>query len=59
MKLDALRVNSRQTRKNENKALYLALGINMYGRKEALGFYFPGRCSNCIAEDKNSVMHSS
>lgn len=37
--LDALRVNSRQNGKNENKALYLALGINMDGKKEALGFY--------------------
>lgn len=37
--LDALRVNSRQNGKNENKALYLALGINMEGKKEALGFY--------------------
>ena len=37
--LDALRVNSRQNGKNENKALHLALGINMDGRKEALGFY--------------------
>ena len=37
--LDALRVNSRHNGKNENKALYLALGINMDGRKEALGFY--------------------
>jgi len=37
--LDALRVNSRQNGKNENKALYLALEINMDGRKEALGFY--------------------
>ena len=37
--LDALRVNSRQSGKNENKALYLALGINMDGKKEALGFY--------------------
>ena len=37
--LDALRVNSRQNGKNENKTLYLALGINMDGRKEALGFY--------------------
>ena len=37
--LDALRVNSRQSGKNENKALYLALGINMDGMKEALGFY--------------------
>ena len=37
--LDVLRVNSRQNGKNENKALYLALGINMDGRKEALGFY--------------------
>lgn len=37
--LDALRVNSRQNGKNENKSLYLALGINMDGKKEALGFY--------------------
>ena len=37
--LDALRVNSRENGKNENKALYLALGINMDGKKEALGFY--------------------
>ena len=37
--LDALRVNSRQSGKNENKALYLALGINIDGKKEALGFY--------------------
>lgn len=37
--LDALRVNSRQNGKNENKALYLAWGINMDGKKEALGFY--------------------
>lgn len=38
--LDALRIKSRQNGKNENKALYLALGINMEGRKEVLGFYF-------------------
>ena len=37
--LDALRIKSRQNGKNENKALYLALGINMEGRKEVLGFY--------------------
>lgn len=37
--LDALRINSRQNGKNENKALYLALGINMDGKKEVLGFY--------------------
>jgi len=37
--LDTLRVNSRQNGKNENKALYLALSINMNGKKEALGFY--------------------
>ena len=29
----------RQNGKNENKALYLALDINMDGRKEVLGFY--------------------
>ena len=37
--LDALCIKSRQSGKNENKALYLALGINMEGRKEVLGFY--------------------
>ena len=37
--LDALSIKSRQNGKNENKALYLALGINMEGRKEVLGFY--------------------
>lgn len=37
--LDALSIKSRQSGKNENKALYLALGINMEGRKEVLGFY--------------------
>ena len=37
--LDALRVNSRESGKSVNKALYIALGINMEGRKEVLGFY--------------------
>ena len=37
--LDALRVNSRESGKNQHKALYIALGINMEGRKEVLGFY--------------------
>ena len=37
--LDALSIKSRQNGKNENKALYLVLGINMEGRKEVLGFY--------------------
>jgi transposase-like protein len=37
--LDALRVNSREGGKNQNKALHIALGINMEGRKEVLGFY--------------------
>lgn len=37
--LDALCIKSRQSGKNENKALYIALGINMEGRKEVLGFY--------------------
>ena len=37
--LDALRVNSRQSGRNENKALFLALGINAEGRKEVLGMY--------------------
>ena len=56
--LDALCVNSRQTGKMK-KALYLALGINMDGRKEALYFYFSRRCSSYISEDKSLVMHSS
>ncbi|MFA7118662.1 MAG: IS256 family transposase [Sphaerochaetaceae bacterium] len=37
--LDALRVNSRESGKNQNKALYIALGITMEGHKEVLGFY--------------------
>lgn len=37
--LDALRVNSREGGKNQSKALHIALGINMEGRKEVLGFY--------------------
>jgi len=37
--LDALRVNSRESGKNQNKALYIALGINMEGHKEVMGFY--------------------
>ena len=37
--LDALRINSRESGKNQNKALYIALGINMEGRKEVLGMY--------------------
>ena len=37
--LDALRVNSREGGKNQNKALHIALGINMEGHKEVLGFY--------------------
>lgn len=37
--LDALRVNSRQNGKTENKAVYVALGINMEGRKEVLGLW--------------------
>lgn len=37
--LDAQRVNSRESGKNQNKALYIALGINMEGHKEVLGFY--------------------
>lgn len=37
--LDALRINSRESGKNRNKALHVALGINMEGRKEILGFY--------------------
>ena len=34
--LDALRVNSLQNGKNENKAIYLALGINMWTAKKML-----------------------
>lgn len=37
--LDAIRINSRESGKNQNKALYIALGINMEGRKEVLGMY--------------------
>lgn len=37
--LDALRVNSREGGKSQNKALYLALGVNLDGMKEVLGFY--------------------
>ena len=37
--LDALRVNSRQGGRNINKALYLALGINLEGRREILGMW--------------------
>ena len=37
--LDAVRVNSRESGKNVNKALYIALGITMEGLKEVLGFY--------------------
>ncbi|MFA6775419.1 MAG: IS256 family transposase, partial [Sphaerochaetaceae bacterium] len=37
--LDVLRVNSREGGKNQNKALYMALGITMEGRKEVLGVY--------------------
>ena len=37
--LDAVRVNSRESGKNVNKALYIALAITMEGHKEVLGFY--------------------
>ena len=37
--LDALRINSRESGKNQNKALYIALGIDLEGRKEVLGIY--------------------
>jgi putative transposase len=36
---DALMVKSRDNGKSENKAVYLALGINMEGRKELLGMW--------------------
>ena len=36
---DALMVKSRENGKTENKAVYLALGINMEGRKELLGMW--------------------
>ena len=37
--LDAVRVNSRESGKSVNKALYIALAITMEGKKEVLGFY--------------------
>ncbi len=37
--LDALRINSREGGKSQNKALYLALGVSLEGMKEVLGFY--------------------
>ena len=37
--LDAVRVNSRESGKSVNKALYIALAITMEGRKDVLGFY--------------------
>lgn len=37
--LDALRVNSREDGSNKNKALYVALGVNLEGKKSVLGFY--------------------
>ena len=36
---DAIMVKSRENGKTENKAVYLALGINMEGRKELLGMW--------------------
>lgn len=37
--LDALRVNSRQDGRNINKALYVAMGINLDGHREILGMW--------------------
>ena len=37
--LDAVRVNSRESGKSMNKALYIALAITMEGHKDVLGFY--------------------
>ena len=37
--LDALLINSRESGKNQNKALYIALGIKQEGKKEVLGLY--------------------
>lgn len=37
--LDALRINSRQDGKTQNKALYVALAVNFEGRKEVLGLW--------------------
>jgi len=37
--LDALRVNSRQDGRNVNKALYVAMGINLDGQREILGMW--------------------
>ncbi|HBC85801.1 MAG TPA: IS256 family transposase [Lentisphaeria bacterium] len=39
MFFDAIMVKSRENGKTENKAVYLALGINMEGRKELLGMW--------------------
>jgi putative transposase len=39
MFFDAIMVKSRENGKTENKAVYLALGINMEGRKELLGLW--------------------
>jgi len=36
---DAIMVRSRENGQTENKAVYLALGINMEGRKELLGMW--------------------
>ena len=37
--LDALRINSRQDGKTQNKALYVALAVNFEGRKEVWGLW--------------------
>lgn len=37
--LDALRVNSRQSGKTQDKALYVALAVNSEGKKEVLGLW--------------------
>lgn len=39
MFFDAIMVKSRENGKTENRAVYLALGINMEGRKELLGMW--------------------
>lgn len=44
--LDALRVNSRQSGKTQDKALYVALAVNFEGKKEVLGLW--------LAEDEGA-----
>jgi transposase-like protein len=38
--MDCIRVKVRQDKRVINKAIYIALGINLNGEKEVLGFVF-------------------